>query len=71
MVHDQKQGGVEAHKAHQEARVSKDYASGAPGHSPPTTMVVPPTGAEMQVTNDDAGSLKIYAPCKNVADLFP
>lgn len=45
MVHDQKQGGVEAHKAHQEARVFKDYGSGAPSCSLPTAMVVLPMGS--------------------------
>ncbi|KAM3230611.1 hypothetical protein ACQJBY_061035 [Aegilops geniculata] len=44
-VQDQEQGGVEAHKAHQEARVSNDYGSGAPGRSLPTAMVVLPTGS--------------------------
>lgn len=37
MVQDQEQGGVEAHKAHQEARITcTDYGSGAPGRSLPT-----------------------------------
>ena len=45
MVQDQKQGRGEAHMTHQEARVSKDYGSGARGRSLPTAMVVLPTGS--------------------------